>query len=157
MMNWRAIAMLGLALVAGVPVSVSAEDATKSLPTLMIKGEIVSLDNAEASAVLIKVRDRYGFETPIFVNGDSKVQQGDATVATDQIAVGNQVDVEYNFDVNTAKRHAVSVKLNGAKSAAPAAASTEPVPSAPAASTSTDAPAATATPAAPSTSGAPAQ
>ena len=132
-MKWRAVAMLGLILAGSVPATVWAEDAAKALPTLMIKGEVVSLDTADSNAVLIKVRDRYGFETPIFLGSDTKIQQGESTVGADQLAVGSQVDVEYNFDVNTAKRHAVSVKLQG-KAAAPA----------PAATTSTDAGASTA-------------
>ena len=104
-----------------------AEDGMKTLPTLLIKGEVVSLDTTDPAATLLKVKDRYGFETPIFLTPETKVTKGDTAVNASDLTAGAAVEEEYNFDVNTAKRHAVSVKV-----AAPAAAeaSSAPVPAA---------------------------
>jgi hypothetical protein len=99
---------------------VSAEDGVKTLPTLLIKGEVVALDAADPAATLLKIKDRYGFETPIYLTPQTKVAQGEAAAEISAVTTGASVEVEYNFDVNTAKRHAVSVKLPGAAAAIPA-------------------------------------
>lgn len=131
--------VLGIAVLAGWPMgAVMAEEAvTTQLPVLLIKGEVVSLDANDPAAALLKVKDRYGFETPIYVTPEAKITQGEAAVPITGVTVGASVAVEYNFDVNTAKRHAVSVKLSTAS--APA--------SQVSAATSVPAPAAQATPA----------
>ena len=111
--------VLGVVLGSGLSAPwASAEEGAKALPTLLIKGEVVSADSTDPQAVLLKVRDRYGFETPIFVTSESKVLQGDAEIPIAQVASGSSVEVEYNFDVNTAKRQAVSVKVTQAKTQA---------------------------------------
>ena len=126
--------MLGVMLAGGLPMShvFAADETAKTLPTLLIKGEVVSLDSTDPSATLLKVKDRYGFETPIFLTPETKITQGDAAAQVASLIAGTSVQVEYNFDVNTAKRHAVSVKLAAPAAAAPAA---EATPVAPAAST----------------------
>ena len=117
---------MGVALVGSLSaVAFGAEEGMKALPTLLIKGEVVSLDTNDPNATLLKVKDRYGFETPIFVTQEAKVIQGDATLPLTKLAVGTPVEVEYNFDINTAKRHAVSVKV--AKLAQAAAIPSAPV------------------------------
>ena len=128
---------LAIALAVGLrgPCVGAEEAATKALPTLLIKGEVVSLDAADPAANLLKVKDRYGFETPIYLTPETKVMQGDQTMAASTLAVGTAVEVEYNFDVNTAKRHAVSVKLSApasSQAAAAPAAPEAPAPMAPA-------------------------
>ncbi|MBI3996949.1 MAG: hypothetical protein HY352_04750 [Candidatus Omnitrophica bacterium] len=125
---------LGVMLAGGLPMShvFAAEENAKTLPTLLIKGEVVSLDSTDPSATLLKVKDRYGFETPIFLTPETKMTQGDAAIQVTSLIAGASVQVEYNFDVNTAKRHAVSVKLAAPVAAAPAA---EAAPAAPAAGT----------------------
>jgi hypothetical protein len=128
---------LAIALVGGFPMSIlTAEEGVKTLPTLLIKGEVVSLDTNDPSATLLKVKDRYGFETPIFLMPETKISQGDAAVSSSSLSTGTMVEVEYNFDVNTAKRHAVTVKVASAAAPAPAEpaapASSEPAPEAPA-------------------------
>ena len=138
---------LTLALMGGaIPVALCAEDAsTTALPTLLIKGEVVSLDTNDPAANLLKVKDRYGFETPIFLTSGTKVTKADAPFTVANLAAGTMVEVEYNFDINTAKRHAVSVKVSApaAAAAAPAApAAPAEVPAAPAAPASEAAPAA---------------
>ncbi len=109
-----------------VPI-VSAEEPAQqqhALPTLLIKGDVVGVDKTDPAAPLLKVKDRYGFETPIYLTSDTKVTQGDQAATVESLNQGAAVEVEYNFDINTAKRHAVSVKLSAPS--APAA-STEPV------------------------------
>ena len=120
--RWMLIgAMAGLA---SVPTAF-AEEPQKTLPTLLIKGEVVSIDTNDPAATLLKVKDRYGFETPIYLSQETKIAQGEQTVATSNLAAGTPVEVEYNFDINTAKRHAVNVKVNQPSSAStPALAST---------------------------------
>ena len=150
-------ATLSCALISGLPgVVCAAPEAAKALPTLLIKGEVVSLDSNDPSANLLKVKDRYGFETPIFVTPETKIVQGEAAATVATLTTGAEVEVEYNFDVNTAKRHAVSVKVaSAAPAAAPAAAAvpavapaTEAAPAAaPAASAASPASAPMATPA----------
>jgi hypothetical protein len=118
---------LAIALVGGFPMSIlTAEEGVKTLPTLLIKGEVVSLDTNDPSATLLKVKDRYGFETPIFLMPETKISQGDAAVSSSSLSTGTMVEVEYNFDVNTAKRHAVTVKVS--TPSATAAAPMQPAP-----------------------------
>lgn len=136
--------LLAMALAMGVLGGSARAEETKTLPTLLIKGEVVSLDNTDPSAILVKIKDRYGFETPIFITGQAKFFQGDTEVLKDALTTGAEVEVEYNFDINTAKRYAVMVKLPSA-SAAAAAASTPTT----AAAESAPAPVAEAAPAAP--------
>ena len=119
--------VLGVALALSGPMGVLIAEETAAatqLPVLLIKGEVVSLDTSDTSAALLKVKDRYGFETPIYVTPDAKVMQGEAVVPMASVTVGSSVAVEYNFDVNTAKRHAVSVKLSAAATPAAAAPAT---------------------------------
>jgi hypothetical protein len=106
--------------------AVSAEEGMKALPTLLIKGEVVSLDTTDPSANLLKVKDRYGFETPIILTQDTKITQGEAPAGASALNAGTAVEVEYNFDVNTAKRHAVTVKVS--TPSATAAAPMQPAP-----------------------------
>ena len=117
---------LGMVLAGALPMTaLFAEQEVKSLPTLLIKGEVVSVDANDPAAVLLKVKDRYGFETPIYLMQETKISQGETALKATDLAAGTAVEVEYNFDVNTAKRHAVSVKI-----AAPKAAEAAPVPAA---------------------------
>ena len=146
----RWVAGLALAYAAVAP-ALFAEEPAKTLPTLLIKGEVVSVDTNDPAAVLLKVKDRYGFETPIYLGQDTKLTQGDQAMTVVNLTAGTAVEVEYNFDINTAKRHAVSVKksmqASAAASTAPAAA-TSAAPAQPAAATSNAAPEAAAQPAA---------
>ncbi len=131
--------VFGVLLACAGAAQAAEEMASKVLPTLLIKGEVVSVDANDPAATLLKVKDRYGFETPIFLTSETRVMQGSAAAATSSLSAGAPVEVEYNFDVNTAKRHAVSVKLTTpGEAAAPA-------------------PAATVTPAAPEPAAAPAE
>lgn len=115
--------LLALAMVSAAgQAAVFAEDGVKALPTLLIKGEVVSVDMADPAGTLLKVKDRYGFETPIFLTTDTKISQGEAAQQASSLSTGTPVEVEYNFDINTAKRHAVSVKVANPAAAAPAAA-----------------------------------
>ena len=112
---------LGVILAVGMSSPLArAQEPERTLPTLLIKGEVVSLDADDPSATLIKVKDRYGFETPIFVTGQTKFFQGEAEVLKDSLQVELPVEVEYNFDINTAKRYAVVVKLPAVEGAAAA-------------------------------------
>ena len=125
----------GLLASAGLVATAAAEEA-KTLPTLLIRGEVVSLDMSDAAAPLLKVKDRYGFETPIYLPAEVKISKAGAAVASSDLTPGAAVEVEYNFDVNTAKRHAVTVKLGGGETTEAAS------PEAPAAPTPSETPAA---------------
>ena len=132
---WRLVLAAVLTGTVQVSQGFAADETAKALPTLLIKGEVVSLDTNDPAATLLKVKDRYGFETPIFLTSETKVTQGDTAAASSNLTAGTKVEVEYNFDVNTAKRHAVSVKLAAATpapSAPMAAAPAAPEASAPA-------------------------
>lgn len=155
----RWTAAVALAGGAVMPV-VCAEESQRALPTLLIKGEIVSVDTTDPAAALLKVKDRYGFETPIYLTQETAVRQGEQTLTIADLAGGTPVEVEYNFDINTAKRHAVNVSVSKPVEASPApaapaeapAASAAPAPeSAPSAETAAPAPASSsdAAPAAP--------
>ncbi|PIQ83523.1 MAG: hypothetical protein COV75_07060 [Candidatus Omnitrophica bacterium CG11_big_fil_rev_8_21_14_0_20_63_9] len=130
---------LSLSLIGGL--SASAEEAApvaaapaevgqgvKALPTLVISGEVVSVDTGDPAAQQLKVKDRYGFETLIYLASNTALTQGGSTIPATSLTPGSPVEVEYNFDINTAKRHAVSVKLS-VPEAAPSTAST-PTPEA---------------------------
>lgn len=124
---------LGVMLGSGLSGSwASAEEGAKALPTLLIKGEVVSTDTNDPAASLLKVKDRYGFETPIFLTPETKITQDGTDQQASGLAAGTPVEVEYNFDVNTAKRHAVSVKVAAALAAAPAVETAAPAEAAPA-------------------------
>ena len=118
--------------VLAAPIVAAVEPAR--VPVLLIKGDVVSVDKTDPAAPLLKVKDRYGFETPIFITSETKVTQGDQAATVDSLNQGASVEVEYNFDINTAKRHAVSVKLSApsapAASTEPAAAPAAAVPAA---------------------------
>ena len=143
---------MAMAIAAALPLGrlSAAEEATKALPTLLIKGEVVSLDTNDPTANLLKVKDRYGFETPIFLTPETKVTKGDAAFTVANLTASTMVEVEYNFDINTAKRHAVSVKVS-APPTAPAAAMATPA-AAPAAAPAPAAASAPTTGAAPASS-----
>ena len=102
--------VIAAGLVGASIASASAEDA-KSLPTLLIKGEVVSVDTADPATPLLKVKDRYGFETPIYLSQSAKIAQGDQALTSSDLTPGKTVEVEYNFDITTAKRQAVNVKV----------------------------------------------
>lgn len=126
------------------PLLSSAQAETKSLPTLLIKGEVVSVETGDASGTLVKVKDRYGFETPIFAGPETKVTKGQSGGTLADVVSGAEVQIEYHFDVNTAKRHAVAVALSEAASG-PETTTAEPV-AAPQESAATEAPQAPPTP-----------
>ena len=154
--RWAAVLALGAGVVAQAVQA--AEEAQRTLPTLLIKGEVVSVDASNPQAALLKVKDRYGFETPIYLSSATKIAQGDQTRTAESLAAGTAVEVEYNFDINTAKRHAVNVSVSApAATTAAALATSTPAAAAPAAPEAPAQPAApAATPAAPAAS-APAQ
>ena len=89
----------------------AAEEGTTALTTLLIKGEVVSLDASDPAAKLLTVKDRYGFETLIYLTQEANITRGKEIFDLANLATGTAVEVEYNFDINTAKRHAVSVKV----------------------------------------------
>jgi len=142
---------------ASVVPAVFAQESPKTLPSLLIKGEVVSVDTSDPAATLLKVKDRYGFETPIYLPQETKIVQGDRTLTVADVTPGKAVEVEYNFDINTAKRHAVNVTVSAPAAAttapaAPAAPTTSPVPAPPSTATPSSvapAPAETAAPPAP--------
>ncbi len=125
---WMAAAMLAMA--AATPV-LCAEETTRALPTLLIKGEVVSVDTNDPTVTLIKVKDRYGFETPIYVTSDAKITKGDQMLAAASLAAGTPVEVEYNFDINTARRHAAMIKITTPTATASTPASAQPSPASP--------------------------
>jgi hypothetical protein len=100
----------------------AAEEATPALPTLLIKGEVVSLDTSDPAAKLLTVKDRYGFETPIYLTQEAHIMKGEQPFDVANLGTGMPVEVEYNFDINTAKRHAVNVKVVVPAEPAPAVA-----------------------------------
>ncbi|MBI4003674.1 MAG: hypothetical protein HY353_01515 [Candidatus Omnitrophica bacterium] len=113
---------VGVALAVGAvgQAAFAAEEGTTALPTLLIKGEVVSLDASDPAGKLLTVKDRYGFETPIYLTQDAHVMKGGETFDLANLGTGMPVEVEYNFDINTAKRHAVNVKVIVPAEAAPA-------------------------------------
>ena len=114
--RWMALASI---IVTGFSPVAGAQEGSKALPTLLIKGEIVSVEQTDPAAPLLKVKDRYGFETPIYLGEETKIARADQALAAADLTQGLAVEVEYNFDINTAKRHAVNVKVTAGE--APAA------------------------------------
>ena len=137
-----------VALVGGsvMPVVYAAEEGQKVLPTLLIKGEVISVDTTDPAAALLKVKDRYGFETPIYLTQETKIGQGEQALAMADLTDGTSVEVEYNFDINTAKRHAVKVNVNKPAAAASAPAAPAGAPAASPAPAASAAPAVSSTP-----------
>ena len=110
---------------------VLAQEGEKALPTLLIKGDVVSVETGDPAATVLKVKDRYGFETEIILTQDTKITQGQTPLAVSSLTAGSKVEVEYNFDVNTAKRYAVAVVIPAPEGTAEAAPVAEPVVAAP--------------------------
>ena len=128
--------LLALGLFSASIAPLAAEEAPKAtLPTLLIKGEIVTLDTSDPASSLLKVKDRYGFETPIYVTKETKITQNDQAVELADLKSGEMVEVEYSFDINTAKRHAANIRRTpaGATAAATGAAAAQAAPEAAAA------------------------
>ena len=109
-MRWTAAVVVSYLISAQV---VMAQESARTLPTLLIKGEVVSVDSNDPAASLLKVKDRYGFETPIYLTPETKIAQGDQMLTVSSLTPGAAVEVEYNFDINTAKRHGVKVMVSG--------------------------------------------
>ena len=99
-------------MIGGSSVALIAEAETlKAQPTLLTRGEVVSKDANDPAATLLNVKDRCGPELPIFLTEKTQVTQGDVRVASSNLAAGALVEVEYSFNVDTSKRHAISVKI----------------------------------------------
>lgn len=127
-MRWA----LAVLLAGGIAGEVArAQEAAKALPTLLIKGEVVSVDTANPAGILLKVKDRYGFETPIYLAQETKITQGGQSLNAEGLAAGTPIEVEYNFDINTAKRHAVNVTVSAPAAPTAAAPRTPAAPAAP--------------------------
>lgn len=151
--------IVGLALGGGIVVpALWAEEAPKALPTLLIKGQIVSVDTNDPAAPLIKVKDRYGFETPIYLTKETKIAQGDQTLTVEDLVKHKEpaVTVEYNFNITDAKRTAATVKLEPAAASSAAAVSASPQASAATATATASTPTPPAIPAAASSEAKPA-
>ncbi len=137
---------VGMAVVIASVLAVSrahAQEQTNTLPTLLVKGEVVSLDASDPSVTLMRIKDRYGFETPLLLSSEIVVTRGEVAGTLADVTVGATVQVEYNFDINTAKRHVVAVKLEPLPPAAvapPAAAESTVVQVTAPSATSTDTP-----------------
>lgn len=120
---WKHKSLAVVVTVIGAASVASAQEGRQALPTLLIKGEVMSIDTNDPTAALLTVKDRYGFETPIYITSEAAVTQGQQPLEPNQLAPGMNVEVEYNFDINTAKRHAVSVVVSEPE---PDAAASEP-------------------------------
>jgi hypothetical protein len=116
----RVSLLVALVFGLGVAFGVGAEGEVRNLPTLLIKGTVESINPDESGALLLKVKDRYGFETPIYLNNDVQVTQADQQRTLADVKPGSAVEVEYNFDVNTAKRQGVVVVIADPLAGAPA-------------------------------------
>ena len=103
--------VLGVSLVGGVAMTdlFSQEDMT-SLPTLLIKGEVIALEPSDQST-LLTLKDRYSLDPDIYLSDNTKVLRGAEVLTLTDLSVGMEVEVEYDFDINTAKRYALSVKV----------------------------------------------
>lgn len=94
----------------------SAASTSQTLPLLLIKGEIVFVESMDLpNGLKMTVKDRYGFETPILLTGATKILRGKQALTVRALTPGTTVEVEYHFDVNTAKRHAVWVRVAAAE------------------------------------------
>ena len=147
-MRWAmAVALVGAVVAPGV----RAEDAAgvaKPLPTLRIKGKVESVAKDDPAAVLLKVTDRYGFQTPIYVSSDTQIMKGQTAATLDDVKTGDAVEVEYNFDINTAKRHGKKIGIESTETASTPAVDMAPVSAAVPATATEAAPAAPEAPAA---------
>lgn len=106
--------LVGALLVLGLPMaSVGAQEESASMiPTLLIKGEVVSVDANDPTAILLTVKDRYGFETPIYLTDQTRIVRGERVLTPSDLTAQTSVEVEYTFDINTAKRQAISVTVS---------------------------------------------
>ena len=125
--RWLGIAGI-MVLCVGPSFAEEQQQAEKVLPMLLIKGKVISVEAKETGSGLLKIKDRYGFETPIYLGVETAISQSGNPITADQLTVDMNVEVEYNFDVNTAKRHAVAVRVTEVASPMAAPPSPQPQP-----------------------------
>ena len=94
------------------PVAVAPAPAAPDLKPIVIKfsGEVVQVNKQDAAQPVLTIRDRYGV---------TKEMASEAS-AVEALKTGDQVTVEYTYDVATGKRQVQTVSVTQA-AAAPAA------------------------------------
>lgn len=88
--------------------------AAPTLRPIMIKfsGEVVQINKQNASEPMLTVRDRYGVTKEMSAEASSiKVSRGTAAATLDDLKQGDQVSVDYTYDVATGKRHVQAVTI----------------------------------------------
>ncbi len=87
----------------------------------MIKfsGEVVQINKQNAAQPMLTVRDRYGVTKEMSAEaGSIKVSRGTAAATIDDLKQGDQVSVDYTYDVATGKRHVQAVTIAEAQAVA---------------------------------------
>lgn len=105
------------------PAAPAAVPVTPELRPIVIKfsGEVVQLNKQNATQPVLTVRDRYGVTKDMVADPSAaKVSRGSAAATLDDLKTGDQVSVEYTYDVASGKRHVQSVTIAEASAAAPA-------------------------------------
>ena len=96
--------------------------------TIKFSGEVVSVDHKNPTSPMLTVRDRYGVTKEMSADTSAKMMRGTTAASLDDLKQGDQVSVDYTYDVATGKRHVQTVAISEA-TAAPAASSTAPASS----------------------------
>ena len=92
----------------------TAAPAAPTLRPIMIKfsGEVVQINKQNAGQPMLTVRDRYGVTKEMSAEaGSIKVSRGTAAAMLDDLKQGDQVSVDYTYDVATGKRHVQAVTI----------------------------------------------
>jgi len=110
---------------AAQPATPAADASAPVIRPIVIKfsGEIVT-----SATGMLTVRDRYGVTKEMSADTSAKMMRGTTAASLDDLKQGDQVSVDYTYDVATGKRHVQTVAISEA-TAAPAASSTAPASS----------------------------
>ena len=99
----------------------SATPAPPAVRPILIKfsGEVVQINRQNASAPMLTVRDRYGVTKEMMADPTTaKVMRGTTTASLEDLKQGDQVAVDYTYDVATGKRHVQMITVAEAAAAA---------------------------------------
>ena len=110
---------------APAPTPVASVPAAPALRPIMIKfsGEVVQINKQNTAQPMLTVRDRYGVTKEMSADaGSIKVSHGTAAATLDDVKQGDQVSVDYTYDVATGKRHVQAITIAEAPAATSSAA-----------------------------------
>lgn len=103
------------------PITPAPEPAPAIRPIVIkFSGEVVQVNRQTAAQPVLTVRDRYGVTKEMTADvAGAKVMRGTTAASLDDLKPGDQISVDYTFDVATGKRSVQSITVADTGSSAP--------------------------------------